>query len=59
MFNYHLDGQSVVDIHEESVHSIMTLSYNGGCVDSGNGIEICSVVGIFTVVEYHIYYAAS
>ena len=47
MVDDHLDSQSVVDIHEESVDGIMALGFNGGGVHSGNSSQECSVVGIF------------
>ena len=47
MVNDHLDSQSIVDVHKESIDSIMALSLDGGGVHSGNGSQECTVVGIF------------
>ena len=59
MVDDHLDGQSIVDIHEESVDGIVALGLNGGCVHSGNGSQEGSIVGIFaasTMTLDHVTY---
>ena len=51
MVDYHLDGQGIVDIHEECINSVMTLGFNGSRVDCSNGIQESCIVGILAVRE--------